>query len=405
MSLLGFVVLSGACVGPPGPAGLACWDLNGNGAGDPGEDVDADGVFDVLDCLGLAGPAGPPGNLIPPGSEPTGIWQYVSGPIFSGVLDSQPQYFVFNQDGTATLYFQHTGTGVLTCMDALHALVDDSTMILDVGRVFIFSGQQILLYNRPNANTLELVDITGETSTFTLQTAVPAAFQCRSLTVVQTFGGLAVFPSNSSGLVYDGTDLWFTEDNGDIYPVNPGTGVVGATVTLSGQYDQVNAMQGGDFWLHCGCGGSEEAQRRTNPAGVVVDQVNTDTDLGQRINIDAMAYDSSANVLWLQGRDAANVRRFLSVNSNAEPDLLLGSSVFDVSLNGMTWDGTNMWALADFGPSAAIVQIDMTTFSAVATYETPDSAVDWRGIAAVGGNLFLIGRDNANQGVLMEVSP
>ncbi len=105
------------------------------------------------------------------------------------------------------------------------------------------------------------------------------------------------------------------------------------------------------------------------------------------------------------GRGTDGVRRFLSVNSNAEPDLLLGISVFGVSLNGMTWDGTNMWALAGSGLSTAIVQIDMTTFSALATYGTPDSAVDWQGIAAVGGNLFLIGRENANQGVLMEVTP
>ncbi len=42
--------------GPPGsPGGLMCWDLNGNGAADPGEDKNGDNVFDALDCRGPQG--------------------------------------------------------------------------------------------------------------------------------------------------------------------------------------------------------------------------------------------------------------------------------------------------------------------------------------------------------------
>jgi hypothetical protein len=36
--------------GPSGPAGVSCWDLNGNGVGDRNEDVNGDGTFDALDC-------------------------------------------------------------------------------------------------------------------------------------------------------------------------------------------------------------------------------------------------------------------------------------------------------------------------------------------------------------------
>jgi len=38
--------------GADGSDGLACWDLNGNGVGDPEEDTNGDGVFDSLDCQG-----------------------------------------------------------------------------------------------------------------------------------------------------------------------------------------------------------------------------------------------------------------------------------------------------------------------------------------------------------------
>ena len=40
--------------GLPGGDGLACWDLNGNGVGDPGEDINGDGLFDTADCVGTS---------------------------------------------------------------------------------------------------------------------------------------------------------------------------------------------------------------------------------------------------------------------------------------------------------------------------------------------------------------
>ncbi|MGB2985411.1 MAG: hypothetical protein WBE26_05960 [Phycisphaerae bacterium] len=47
--------------GRDGIDGVNCWDLNANGEGDPGEDVNGDGVFDALDCQGPVGPAGQDG--------------------------------------------------------------------------------------------------------------------------------------------------------------------------------------------------------------------------------------------------------------------------------------------------------------------------------------------------------
>lgn len=40
-----------------GVDGVACWDLNGNGVGDPEEDLNGDGVIDVVDCNAIAGGA------------------------------------------------------------------------------------------------------------------------------------------------------------------------------------------------------------------------------------------------------------------------------------------------------------------------------------------------------------
>jgi octaheme c-type cytochrome (tetrathionate reductase family) len=40
--------------GVDGADGVACWDLNSNGVGDPEEDLNGDGVVDVLDCNAIA---------------------------------------------------------------------------------------------------------------------------------------------------------------------------------------------------------------------------------------------------------------------------------------------------------------------------------------------------------------
>ena len=48
--------------GAPGsPGGLMCWDANGNGAGDPAEDRNGDGLFNALDCRGPSGLSGATG--------------------------------------------------------------------------------------------------------------------------------------------------------------------------------------------------------------------------------------------------------------------------------------------------------------------------------------------------------
>lgn len=57
--------------GANGADGIACWDLNGNGVGDPAEDINGDLVVDVNDCTGPEGPQGPQGPQGPPGGNGT----------------------------------------------------------------------------------------------------------------------------------------------------------------------------------------------------------------------------------------------------------------------------------------------------------------------------------------------
>lgn len=45
----------GGATGAPGANGTNCWDLNGNGVGDAGEDIDGNGLFTTNDCPGESG--------------------------------------------------------------------------------------------------------------------------------------------------------------------------------------------------------------------------------------------------------------------------------------------------------------------------------------------------------------
>lgn len=94
--------------GPEGPAGadgLHCWDLNGNGLADPEEDINGDGHFNALDCVGAAGLAGPRGPAGPQG--PTGP-QGAAGAQGPAGADGNPSLFGNGSGGAKTFAFSAT---------------------------------------------------------------------------------------------------------------------------------------------------------------------------------------------------------------------------------------------------------------------------------------------------------
>lgn len=338
------------------------------------------------------------------GGDLGGIWGRTTGSILRLEGGALPESLVLDPRGAGRLLFRQDESGVLTCDEILHARSGDVVM-LESGRSTFWPPTRLLLASRSDANTLLLREAGGATATFSRIAAV--AEDCLRLTVERRFDGLPVVPHHFSGLAYDGTSLWYEADEGSgsgrAYPVNPATGVLGTPVDLARftQFSHVHAMQSGDFWTHCGCGVGQEAQRQT-AAGTTVDTIDT-RDLGDEIGIYAIAYDPVARVLYLHGSSYSRGKgRLLRVDSDAEPDVLLGAADLPVSLAGMTWDGTQLWGL--IGGSLGVVRIDPATNRAVATYEVPDASVEWQGIAAVGSRLYLIGRKDG-AGVLVAATP
>ena len=88
--------------GEDGQDGLACWDVDGDGVQDLAEDINADGVYNALDCQGAEGPQGPQGPegpMGPPGPSGAAPYPYYPDPgnltgfmLVSGVSgDSEDQ--------------------------------------------------------------------------------------------------------------------------------------------------------------------------------------------------------------------------------------------------------------------------------------------------------------------------
>jgi hypothetical protein len=335
-----------------------------------------------------------------------GIWHYTTGgssgdSILAGETDSKPEFITLNADGTGRLNLVDPDTGVLTC--GRFAYSRGTGLSVDLSQ-FSFSGTAVW-QGQVEGDTLSLSDAAGNTSTFERAAEVAPEFECKTFTENARFEGLPE-PESFSGLAFDGTSLWYEEENTEmIQQVDPASGALGTPVDLSSsQFSHVHAMQAGDFWAHCGCGGSQEAQRRTM-ADVFVDEVDTENDLGEEISVRGIAYDPAGARLWLQGsmREGARSGVLLEVDSDAEPDVLISTKELDVSLRSMTFDGTNFWGVSGSGGSQVVIQFNPNA-QVLATYESPDNNINWIGIAAVAGQLYIVG-ESTGSGVIIAVTP
>jgi hypothetical protein len=146
------------------------------------------------------------------------------------------------------------------------------------------------------------------------------------------------------------------------------------------QFSHVHAVQAGDFWTHCACGGSTETWRVT-AAGAFVDEVSPGNDFGAALSVDAIARDEPGAVLWLYGYSyEAQTRRLLQVQSDLEPDVLLATLDVRFYVRALTWDGSALWGLQ----GTKLFRIDTLTGLVTATYALPTSPWNGRGAAGNG---------------------
>ena len=184
----------------------------------------------------------------------------------------------------------------------------------------------------------------GQSLEFERVAELPDEYRCQDVTVVNTFEELPS-PQNQTGLAYDGTHFWYTHwgsGAAELQPIDRTTGEAEAPIAAPTP-PYVHACQGTHFWF---CSGATQIAVRRSPDGAPQDEVDTHADLGTPTEIDVLTYDSDAHRLWLYGRAAATgTYRLLSVESDAEPDVLADVYPLDIDMaaGGMTASSGYCW--------------------------------------------------------------
>ncbi len=345
-------------------------------------------------------------------SKISGIWKLSEGKYLSGIENAAwIQYLQFNKDGTGNLILKNPSTGILACTDVIFAVLTDSTFQISLNGDF---GSVSYIYEKPDGSNLTIKDQNSNSLNFEFNDEIPQNSQCMDFTVENEYRDFTVEPDNNSDLVWDGTYLWFTdeEDSGQIYPFDPSVGSLGAPFDLGNTgcnaYTFIQSYQRGYYWAHCNCGSGNEISKR-NAAGLEFDVVDTSGyGIGNKIEIDVATWDGSN--LWLHGLNRFTGKdRMLKVDSNSLSNPLLASYEFDSNIRGLSNDGTYLWAIARWAPHQTIAKIDTdhSNFTAVATYNSPDLDINWIGVEVVNSSLYLLGVDekNDNNAVIFKVSP
>ncbi len=167
-----------------GDPGLACWDTNGNGMGDPEEDINNDGNFDALDCQGPKGDQGEPGADGHSLDAPDG------GPSDALLVDETG----------------NVGIGVTEPTEAL----DVEGNIKSSGKVLAsaYSSNSPLIFEAPaGTERARIDDITGNFGIGTTSPAVPLHIATGSDVTGTSGGRLLLGSARGSGLRMDGNEI------------------------------------------------------------------------------------------------------------------------------------------------------------------------------------------------------
>jgi hypothetical protein len=322
--------------------------------------------------------------------EVAGVWQHTSGDLYSGygTLD----YLELSADGSGEMFLSRPG-GALGCASLVHAALS-----ADVLQLTISQGSDDVVRFARLGDSLQLTDLLGHQSTFLRVAGVPDSARCKKTVEVRR----AVIDGGYNGwssIVGDATALYYANRAEQVIPLDPATLAAGTPITTLGYHENVIAMQNGDFWAHCACGGSEYARRMT-PAGVVVDDVDT-SDFPNQIQVGAAAWDGSR--LWLAGTSNASPRPelLMRVDSESEPDVLESTATLDTRVSAMDFENGQLYVLTQV---LGQVLVEMTPSGQVTrTWDLPGGPW-YRGMSVVGSTVYLLAESGNEDALVVVVS-
>lgn len=329
----------------------------------------------------------------PTSGDLSGIWKHRSGGgLVNGTFDSA--FLVLNADGSGRLTERETTTQIVQCRTLRYAVsaTSPSMSIQATGL-----ATQVIQATR-DGDVLTIIDSTG-TGIYDRAGAVEAGSDCAALTEASRLTGLPS-PSSSTGLVFTGSSFIYRPRIGTTpIAVSSTSGTLMAPPNLTGgSLVAPYAIEGTDIWGDCFCGAVDDAVRTNPTTGTLMDTVRTDTELGHKMFIRAIAVPSSGKLL-LQGiASASNKGELLLANTAGEPDTLISAKAFPVALSSMAVDGTTAWGLLSGNP-ATIMKIDVDAGTSLGSFQLP-LGLDWFGMTASGGKLFVLGNTPSNEGVI-----
>jgi hypothetical protein len=223
--------------------------------------------------------------------------------------------------------------------------------------------------------------------------------------VVETTTGLPA-PHSFGDVVHHGGDLLYNSDRATLQRYDLATSSLGSPEASANKWIMTTQPVGEvvHFWGHCGCGGSPDVWRHDFAS--TFDTIHTGDDLGRQISVRAGEWIQSTGTLWLHGKESAtSVGRFLLIDSNAEPDVLLDTRYFNRTVNALAFDGTDLWAIVTVA-SRSVCRLDMTTGRVIESFEVPDETVTWTGLDFdANGMMYLVGQDEVTEmGVIVGIN-
>jgi len=330
------------------------------------------------------------GNNAQDNQQLVGNWQPGEGDLFPFLPGVESVVLQLRDDSTGELVFREPESGALACLDLIYAELSDEAVFIDLevyDEVSAFQPKNFAF--AVDGNELTLTDNVGRSQTFTKLEALPAGAECQAFSEVVASDALEADPRGDTGLVSDGSSLWFGADaqpNDQLMPYVLATSSLGVPIDLPSGVAEVQAYDGTLLWFHTGVGYIASGR---NFADVEIDTIDTDLDLGHRLSIHAMAWDGTD--LWFSGEsDASGERELLQVDISTKT--IVNRYDFTIELSALTWDGTHFWGILSGSPSP-LVQIDPDTRQVVATYEIPGYGQlfnRYLGLAAVDGDLYIL---------------
>ena len=338
-----------------------------------------------------------PGNPLDAGAAVglAGSWQLESGVLFPAGDEIDAIDYIelvattdSGRAGTGTV-FGSSASGLLGCGPVLFAELESGSVAFEVPDLGVVLDVRAL--ERPDDDVLLLTDSAGQTVELHRVEAIPDEARCVEASPIASVP--LPIEADRSGLVPDGTALWYEAADGTWIPYNPADDTFGAAEAIPftvGQFTHIHALQDADFWAHCGCGQNRSLRRLARDTGNTVDEVDTNT-FSEPVNVRGIAFDGDS--LLVTGNDPFSFESKILVvaTSPGVPAELLSAKELGFRTQGLGLRGGQVWTITQ-ALGSTLVRFDPVTGNVLDSAKLPRDLTATGAIAWIDDTAYVLGR-------------